>query len=188
MRKISVSDFWLIWIRFREYLQIKIFFSKNPALSLFYLYSPLTLCKKNQKNPQSRFWENCYQLTNYYQQQRSYRTSLTPVQKLFPSIFRHAIHYTPFCNGTYKELENLLHLFFLFTYKYSYWIFIYGIQYADAPCTQQVNAYSKVSTHHDQINVLIVVVNILTVNKKDSRTSRNNVAPVFFNKSTLMEI
>ena len=38
---IEVSDFGLIWRPFREYLQINNFF-KYPALSLFYLYSPLT--------------------------------------------------------------------------------------------------------------------------------------------------
>ena len=125
------------------------FFQKSSSVTFLPLQSPNFMQKKLEKSLEPFLRKLCYQLTNYYQQHRSYRTSLTPVQKLFPCIFRHAIHYTPFCNGTYKELENLLHLFFLFTYKYSYWIFIYGIQYADAPCTQQVNAYSKVSTHHD---------------------------------------
>ena len=43
---IKVSDFGLIWRPFHEYLQI----IKYPALSLFYLYSPLTSCKKSEKS------------------------------------------------------------------------------------------------------------------------------------------
>ena len=82
LRKISVSDFGLIWRLFCENLQIKKFFFKNPALSLFYLYSPLTLCKISEKSfePFLRKLRHqpTKQPTSYYQQHRSYRTS--PVQ------------------------------------------------------------------------------------------------------------
>ena len=82
LRKISVSDFGLIWRLFCENLQIKNFFFKNPALSLFYLYSPLTLCKISEKSfePFLRKLRHqpTKQPTSYYQQHRSYRTS--PVQ------------------------------------------------------------------------------------------------------------
>ena len=44
----KVSDFELIWRLFREYRQIKNFF-QNSNMLLFYLYSPLTLGKKNKK-------------------------------------------------------------------------------------------------------------------------------------------
>ena len=47
-KNIKVSDFGLIWRPFGQYLQIKSFF-KNSALWLFYLYSPLTSCKKSEK-------------------------------------------------------------------------------------------------------------------------------------------
>ena len=82
LRKISkVSGFGLIWRRFREYLQIKSFFSKNPALSLFYLYSSLTSCRKSEKSLEPFLRKLRYQPTNYYQQHQSCRTSLTPAQK-----------------------------------------------------------------------------------------------------------
>ena len=48
-KNIKVSDFGVISRPFREYLQIKNFF-KNAALSLLYLCSPLTSCKKPEKS------------------------------------------------------------------------------------------------------------------------------------------
>ena len=75
----KVSDFGLIWRPFLEYLQIKNFF-KNPAPSLFYLYSPLTSCKKSEKSFKPFLRKLRYQPTNYYQQHRCYRSSLTPVK------------------------------------------------------------------------------------------------------------
>ena len=60
------------------------FFFKNPALSLFYLYSPLTSCKKSKKSLEPFLRKLHYQPTNYYQQHRSYRASRTPVQKFKP--------------------------------------------------------------------------------------------------------
>ena len=62
-------------------------FFKNLALSLFYLYSPLTSCKKSEKSLEPFLRKLRYQPTNYYQQHRSYRTSLTPVQKNIISCF-----------------------------------------------------------------------------------------------------
>ena len=77
---IEVSDFALIWRRFPKYLQIKIFI-KNLALSLFYLYSPLTYCTKSEKSFEPFLRKLHYQPTNYYQQHQSYRISLMPVQQ-----------------------------------------------------------------------------------------------------------
>ena len=48
-RNMKVSDFGLIWRTFRKYLQIKSFF-KYQVPRLFYLYSPLTSCKKSEKS------------------------------------------------------------------------------------------------------------------------------------------
>ena len=45
----KVSDFGLIWRPFHEISKSRIFF-KNPALPHFYLYSPLTSCKKSEKS------------------------------------------------------------------------------------------------------------------------------------------
>ena len=84
-KNMKVSDFGLIWRRFREYLQIKNFF-KSLALTLFYLYSPLTKCRKSEKSLEPFLRKLCHQPTNHYQQHRSYRTSLTPVQKLLKNI------------------------------------------------------------------------------------------------------
>ena len=65
-------------------------FFKNLALSLFYLYSPLTSCKKSEKSLEPLLRKLHYQptnqATNYYQQHRSYRSSLTPVQKIYENI------------------------------------------------------------------------------------------------------
>ena len=84
-KNIKVSDFGSIWRSFREYLQIKIFFKKNLALWLFYLYSPLTSCKKSEKCLEPFLRKLRYQPTNqptsYYQQHQFYRTWLTPVQQ-----------------------------------------------------------------------------------------------------------
>ena len=77
---IEVSDFALIWRRFPKYLQIKIFI-KNLALSLFYLYSPLTYCTKSEKSFEPFLRKLHYQPINYYQQHQSYRISLMPVQQ-----------------------------------------------------------------------------------------------------------
>ena len=63
---IEVSDFGLIWRHFREYLQIKIFFQKSGSVTFLPLWFPNLM----QKIP-----------TNYYQQHRPYKTSLTPVQQ-----------------------------------------------------------------------------------------------------------
>ena len=83
-KNIKVYNFGLIWRLFREYLQINSFF-KNLALWLFYLRSPLTSCKKLEKSLQPFLRKLRYQPTNqptnYYQHHRSFRTSLTPVQK-----------------------------------------------------------------------------------------------------------
>ena len=57
------------------------FFFKNPALWRFYLYSPLTSCKKSEKSLEPFLRKLRYQPTNCYQQHRSYRNSLTSVQK-----------------------------------------------------------------------------------------------------------
>ena len=54
---IKVSDFGLIW------RPLEIFF-KNPALSLFYLYSSLTSCKKSGKSSESFLRKLRYQPTN----------------------------------------------------------------------------------------------------------------------------
>ena len=62
-KNIKVSDFRLIWRPFREYFQIKFFF-KNPALSLFYLYSSLTSCKKSEKSLEPFLRKLRYQPTN----------------------------------------------------------------------------------------------------------------------------
>ena len=56
-------------------------FFKNPALSLFYLYSPLSSCKKSEKSFEPFLRKLRHQPTNY-QQHRSYRASLTPVQQI----------------------------------------------------------------------------------------------------------
>ena len=53
----------LIWRPFHEYLQIK-FFSKIVPLWLFYLYSPLTSCKKSEKSLEPFLRSLHYQPTN----------------------------------------------------------------------------------------------------------------------------
>ena len=54
---------------------------QSRFLSLFYLYSPLTSCKKSEKSLKPFLRKLCYQPTNYYQQHRFYWSWLTPVQK-----------------------------------------------------------------------------------------------------------
>ena len=80
LRKMSVSDFGLIGDYFANISKSRIFF-KNPALSPFYLYSPLSSCKKSEMSLEPFLGKLHYQPTNY-QQHRSYRTSLTPVQNV----------------------------------------------------------------------------------------------------------
>ena len=62
-KNIKVSDFGLIWRCFRKYLQT-IFFFLNQALPLFYLYSPLTSCKKSEKSLEPFLRKLHYQPTN----------------------------------------------------------------------------------------------------------------------------
>ena len=89
-QKNRYSRFWKkyqsvwFWAIFAIVSKSRIFF-KNPALPLFYLHSPLTSCKISEKSFE-RFLrkQRCQpanQPTYYYQQHRSYRTSLMPVQK-----------------------------------------------------------------------------------------------------------
>ena len=66
--------------------------SKNFFQKFDYLYSPLTSCKKSEKSlePFLRKLRSqpSNQPTNYYQQHRFCRTSLTPVQKAARKIFQ----------------------------------------------------------------------------------------------------
>ena len=77
-KNIKVSDFGLIWRPFREYLQIKIFFQKSGSVTFLPLQSPKTRKILSVVSEKTALPTN--QPTNYYQQHRSYRTSLTPVQ------------------------------------------------------------------------------------------------------------
>ena len=79
-KHVKVSDFGLIGDYFANISKSRIFF-KNPALSPFYLYSPLSSCKKSEISLEPFLGKLHYQPTNY-QQHRSYRTSLTPVQNV----------------------------------------------------------------------------------------------------------
>ena len=96
-KNIKVSDFGLIWRPFREYLQIKNFF-KNPALSLFYLYGPLTSRKKSEKLLAPFLRKLRYQPTNHLQH-RSHRTSLTLIQYC-------ACLYKRYCAGLINKPAN----------------------------------------------------------------------------------
>ena len=95
-----MPDFGLIWRLFANISKSTIFF-KNPALRLFYHYSPLTSCKKSENSLELFLWKLRYQTSNeptnqpinYFQQHRSYRTSLTPVQKQL--IFYRDVHVKP---------------------------------------------------------------------------------------------
>ena len=79
-----MSNFGLTWRPYFANIFKSRFFFKNPPLSLFYLFSPLTSCKKSEKSlePFRRKlrYQPTNQPTNHYQQHRFYRTSLTPVQ------------------------------------------------------------------------------------------------------------
>ena len=55
--KYQSFDFGLIWRPFSKYLQMRVF--KNIRLCNFFIFIVHYLHEKNQKNPQSRFWENC---------------------------------------------------------------------------------------------------------------------------------
>ena len=82
-KNIKMSDFAIIWRPFREYLQIKIFFQKSGSVTFLSLQS-LNVMQKIRKiltavSEKTLLPTN--QPTNYYQQYRSCRTSLTPVQK-----------------------------------------------------------------------------------------------------------
>ena len=93
-KNIKVPDFGLIWRPFRGHLQIKNFF-KNPALSLFYLYSPLTSCKKSEKSWESFPRKRHYQPTNQPTKYRSVWfwanletfSRISPNQEFFSKIF-----------------------------------------------------------------------------------------------------
>ena len=83
---IKVSDFWKIWSPYCEYLQIKNFFQKSGSVTFLHLQPPnfmqntrKILRAVSEKNTLSTN-QPTNQPTNYYQQYRSYRTSLTPVQ------------------------------------------------------------------------------------------------------------
>ena len=79
---IKVSDFGLIWRPFGEYLQINNFFQKSGTVTFVPLQS-LISCKKSGKSLEPFLRKLRYQLTNqptnYYQQHRSFRKSLTLV-------------------------------------------------------------------------------------------------------------
>ena len=109
----KVCDFGLIWRPFREYLQNQEFSSKI-RLSLFYLYSPLTSCKKSEKFLEPFLkklrHQPTNQPTNYYQQRRSYRTWLTPVQqKLYyhKYVVAYSENHTLFCKSKHRLLRML---------------------------------------------------------------------------------
>ena len=70
------------WANFETFSRIspnKIFFSKI-RLCHFFTFSFLTSCKKSEKFLEPFLRKPRYQPTNYYQQRRSYRTSLTSLQ------------------------------------------------------------------------------------------------------------
>ena len=85
---IEVSDFGLIWRPFCEYLQSNSFF-KNPALSLLYLYSPLTSCKISEKSLDSFLRKLHYQPTN----QISKCLILSSFGDVFANIFKSRIFF-----------------------------------------------------------------------------------------------
>ena len=74
-KNIKVPGFGIIWRPFREYFQIKNFFQKSGSV---------TLSEKSLEQFLRKLrYQPTKQPTSYYQQHRSYRTSLTPVQKAF---------------------------------------------------------------------------------------------------------
>ena len=81
-KNIKASDFGLIWRRFRKYLQIKDFFQKFGSVTFLPLQSPnfMEKIRKILRAVSEKTALPTNQSTNYYQQHRSYRTSLTPVQ------------------------------------------------------------------------------------------------------------
>ena len=95
--------FWANLETFSWISPIQDFFSKIQA-SLFYLYSLLTSCEKSEKSLEPFLRKLCYQPTNYYQQQSSYRTSLTLVQK------KHENSSERFTHGLGKTIRVLNHV------------------------------------------------------------------------------
>ena len=81
-KNIKVSDFGLIWILFREYLQIKIFFQKFGPVTFLPSWPPnfVQKIRKILRAVSEKTALQTNQPTNYYQQHLSYRSSLTPVQ------------------------------------------------------------------------------------------------------------
>ena len=78
-KNIKVPGFGIIWRPFCEYFQIKNFFQKSGSVTLSEKsLEPFLRKLRYQPTKQPN-----KQPTNNYQQQRSYRTSLTPVQKAF---------------------------------------------------------------------------------------------------------
>ena len=82
-KNIKVSDFGLIWRPFREYFQINNFFQKFGSVTLLPLQSPnfMQKIRKVLRAVSEKTALPTNQPTNYFQQHRSYRTSLTLVQK-----------------------------------------------------------------------------------------------------------
>ena len=144
-KNIKVSDFGLIWRRFRKYLQ---FFFKNPALSLFYLYSPLTSCKKSEKFLEPFLRKLCYQPTNqptnYYQQNRLYRTWLTPVQKSYK--FTLNPQFWSFLSDIWRGVSRNLYKIFSWNFQYYNILYIVTtwqifIRLWDGPCPSLKNLH-----------------------------------------------
>ena len=63
-RKWPKTSVWAIFGDIFTNISKSIFFFKYPALSLFYLYSPLTLCKKSEKSLELFPSKLLYQPTN----------------------------------------------------------------------------------------------------------------------------
>ena len=92
------TNYYWFWTNCETFLWISAnqeFFSKNPALWLFYLYSALTSWKKWEKSLEPLLRELRYQPTKQptnYRQHQSYRTWQTLVQqKYFIHTFIHNI-------------------------------------------------------------------------------------------------
>ena len=123
---IKMSAFGLIWRLFREYLQIKNFFQKSGSVTFLPLQSPnfMQRIRKILGAVSEKPALPTNQPTIYYQQHRSYRTSLTPSKNLiFEGIEwlrKHVI--------LYKESErfsyNSYSLKFLLVHSFIY-LFIY---------------------------------------------------------------
>ena len=82
-KNIKVPDFGLICRPFREYLQIKNFFQKSDCITFLFLKSPnfMQKIRKVLRAVSEKTTLPTNQLTNQLLKHRSYRTSLTPVQK-----------------------------------------------------------------------------------------------------------